>query len=81
MKYMAQPGAPPAAWQGPLFNDQAKTNSTIRLEHKYSDTPRPGLEPAAGGVALRLPHELLRALAQDHQVTRALSGVTTRPPS
>ncbi len=40
MKYMAQPGAPPAAWQGPLFKDyQAKTNSTIRLEHKNSDTP------------------------------------------
>ena len=40
MKYMAQPGAPPAAWQGPLFKEhQAKTNSTIRLEHRNSDTP------------------------------------------
>jgi Lrp/AsnC family leucine-responsive transcriptional regulator len=41
MKYMAQPGAPPAAWQGPLFKEhQAKTNSTIRLEHRNSDTPQ-----------------------------------------
>jgi hypothetical protein len=40
MSTWAQPGAPPAAWQGPLFkDDQAKKNSTIRLEHRNSDTP------------------------------------------
>src|SRR5258705_7948064 len=40
MRYMAQPGAPPAAWQGPSFKEnQTKTNSTIRLEHRNSDTP------------------------------------------
>jgi hypothetical protein len=62
-EYMAQPGAPPAAWQGPLFKEHpATTNSTIRLEHRNSVTPASsGDLPSAGlpKVGIERP-ELLR---------------------
>jgi hypothetical protein len=37
---MAQPGAPPAAWQGPeIQKNQTTDNSEKRLTHRISDAP------------------------------------------
>jgi hypothetical protein len=54
MKHMAQPRAPAAASQAPLFKQhQAKTNSTTRLEHRNSDTPAlPGRKEPTQSLAI-----------------------------
>ena len=53
MKYMAQPGAPPAAWQGPLFKEhQEKTNSKTASNTEIQTLPAAavtGLPKLSGG--------------------------------
>ena len=72
---MAQRRAPSAARPGPFSKeDQAKTNSKIRIEHRNSDTPHDhDLWVYLTDVLVRLP------IHPNHQIDELLPHRRTRP--